>query len=336
MAGGGYGLLRPPAGLLEKAGACGLRSLFVGFETLNPEALRAQRKAQNLHRDYGAAIRALHDLGVMVNGSFVFGMDEDDHSVSIAPWSGQHRERRRDGDVPHPHALSGHGLFQRMEADGRILHRDWDLYDTVTSSSAHGAMSAEALESGYWRAYQDFYRWGAIFRGAWTKETAGGRLPPRGVCRRLEEVRAALGLRDQTPPHLPAAARARERPVRVWPASCGRAASLEDRAKRSSRAGRGEHAGPWRSVTVARRARFWLTLFHRRARAERASRLCRSSGSCPAHARWAGPGTRIGVRGRTWLPGSPLVSHGVRETGQRFPFFFYGTDWLAFAHFAMP
>src|SRR5438309_2355010 len=68
-------------GLLEKAAACGLRSLFVGFETLNPEALRAQRKAQNLHRDYGAAIRRLHDLGVMVNGSFVFGMDEDDQSV---------------------------------------------------------------------------------------------------------------------------------------------------------------------------------------------------------------------------------------------------------------
>ena len=38
---------------------CGLRSLFVGFETLNPAALRAQRKVQNLHRDYGAAIRRL-------------------------------------------------------------------------------------------------------------------------------------------------------------------------------------------------------------------------------------------------------------------------------------
>ena len=41
-------------GLLEKAVAAGLRSLFVGFETLNPANLREQRKFQNLDRDYGA------------------------------------------------------------------------------------------------------------------------------------------------------------------------------------------------------------------------------------------------------------------------------------------
>ncbi len=72
-------VLRP--GLLEQAVAAGLRSLFVGFETLNPKNLKAQRKFQNLRRDYGAAVRRLRDLGVMVNGSFVFGMDEDDPSV---------------------------------------------------------------------------------------------------------------------------------------------------------------------------------------------------------------------------------------------------------------
>src|ERR1051325_12212946 len=67
--------------LLEKAVACGLRSLFVGFETLDAAALRAQHKVQNLHRDYSMAVRRLHGLGVMVNGSFVFGMDEHDASV---------------------------------------------------------------------------------------------------------------------------------------------------------------------------------------------------------------------------------------------------------------
>src|SRR5437868_7883021 len=39
-------VLRP--GLLEKAAECGLRSLFVGFETLDPNNLREQRKYQNL------------------------------------------------------------------------------------------------------------------------------------------------------------------------------------------------------------------------------------------------------------------------------------------------
>ncbi len=67
--------------LVERAVEAGLRSLFVGFETLNPENLAEQHKYQNLRRDYAAAIRRLHDAGVMINGSFVFGMDADDTSV---------------------------------------------------------------------------------------------------------------------------------------------------------------------------------------------------------------------------------------------------------------
>ncbi|HVQ29629.1 MAG TPA: radical SAM protein [Vicinamibacteria bacterium] len=161
--------------LLEKAVASGLRSLFVGFETLNPMALRAQHKMQNLHRDYGEAVRRLHGLGVMVNGSFVFGMDEDDASVferTVAWAIGQGIETATFHILtPYP----GTALFQRMEAEGRILHRDWELYDTRHVVFATRGMSGEELEAGYWRAYRDFYRWGSILRGASTKpEWSGG------------------------------------------------------------------------------------------------------------------------------------------------------------------
>ena len=99
-------VLRP--GLLEQAVAAGLRSLFVGFETLNTTNLKAQRKFQNLRQDYGATVRRLHDLGVMVNGSFVFGMDEDDPSVFERTVEWAIRAGYRDGYVPHPHALPRH------------------------------------------------------------------------------------------------------------------------------------------------------------------------------------------------------------------------------------
>jgi radical SAM superfamily enzyme YgiQ (UPF0313 family) len=162
--------------LLEKAVACGLRSLFVGFETLNPASLRAQRKTQNLHRDYAAAVRRLHGLGVMVNGSFVFGMDEDDASVfeRTVEWAiGQGIETATFHILtPYP----GTATYQRMEAQGRLLHRNWDLYDTRHVVFRTLGMTAEELEKGYWGAYHDFYRWGSIFRGAWNKETLRGRL----------------------------------------------------------------------------------------------------------------------------------------------------------------
>jgi hypothetical protein len=66
--------------------AAGLRSLFVGFETVNTANLAAQRKRQNVGRDYAEVVRRLHDLGVMVNASFVFGMDGDRPDVFDRTW----------------------------------------------------------------------------------------------------------------------------------------------------------------------------------------------------------------------------------------------------------
>jgi radical SAM superfamily enzyme YgiQ (UPF0313 family) len=167
-------VLKP--GLLEKAVAAGLRSLFVGFETLNQAGLRAQGKVQNLHRDYDAAVRRLHGLGVMVNGSFVFGMDEDDASVfdrTVAWAIGQGIETATFHILtPYP----GTALFARMQADGRLLHRDWDLYDTRHVVFETHGMTPEQLEAGYWKAYRDFYRWGSILRGASTKPSWRGGL----------------------------------------------------------------------------------------------------------------------------------------------------------------
>ena len=65
----------------KSAVEAGLRSLFVGFETLDPANLREQRKFQNLRATTTRRSGACTISGVMVNGSFVFGMDDDDESV---------------------------------------------------------------------------------------------------------------------------------------------------------------------------------------------------------------------------------------------------------------
>jgi len=163
-------------GLLEKAVACGLRSLFVGFETTNPANLREQRKFQNLRRDYGAAVRRLHDLGVMVNGSFVFGMDEDDETVfdRTVEWAIQQGIETATFHILTPYP--GTPLHHRLQAQKRILHSRWDLYDTRHCAFQPLKLAPEALEAGYWRAYEDFYRWGSILEGARQKDTLTGQL----------------------------------------------------------------------------------------------------------------------------------------------------------------
>ncbi len=166
-------VLKP--GLLERAVDAGLRSLFVGLETLNPESLREQRKYQNLHRDYHAAVRRLHDLGVMVNGSFVFGMDHDDVSVfdRTVAWAIEQGIETATFHILTPYP--GTALYERMHAAGRITTYDWDRYDTrhVVYRPTH--LTANELEQGYWKAYRDFYRWGSIWRGASSKGALLGR-----------------------------------------------------------------------------------------------------------------------------------------------------------------
>ncbi len=162
--------------LIEKAAASGLRSLFVGFETLDPNNLVEQRKYQNLNRDYSAAIRRLHELGVMVNASFVYGMDGDDESVfaRTVDWAlGQGVETATFHILtPYP----GTALHQRMQAEGRITSANWDNYDTRHVTFQPKRISPERLEAGYWDSYRQFYRWGNILRAARTHDTLGGKL----------------------------------------------------------------------------------------------------------------------------------------------------------------
>ncbi|MFL5806726.1 MAG: B12-binding domain-containing radical SAM protein [Roseiflexaceae bacterium] len=162
--------------LLEKAVDAGLRSLFVGFETLNPSNLREQHKYQNLNRDYNAAIRRLHGLGVMVNGSFVFGMDGDDESVfeRTVEWAIAQGVETATFHILTPYPSTA--LYERIAAQGRLLHQRWDWYDTRRTVFRPAQMTPEALEAGYWRAYRDFYRWGAIVRGAWARDSWTERL----------------------------------------------------------------------------------------------------------------------------------------------------------------
>lgn len=160
-------LLKP--GLLEKAAKAGMRSVFVGFETLDNANLAEHDKYQNLNRDYSAAIRRVHDAGVMINGSFVFGMDNDDESVfdRTVQWAVEHSVETATFHIMTPYPSTA--LHERMTEAGRMLHRQWDLYDTRHVVYKPAKISAEALEKGYWRAYKEFYSWRNLFESAGKK-----------------------------------------------------------------------------------------------------------------------------------------------------------------------
>ncbi len=156
--------------LIEKAADAGLRSLFVGFETFSPENLKQSNKSQNLKMDYERAVKRLHDLGIMINGSFVFGLDQDDEDVfkRTVDWGVENSITTSTYHILTPYP--GTQLFKKMERDGRILTKNWDLYDTRHVVYKTNKLTSDKLEQGYNWAYKEFYRWNNILKSSGNHE----------------------------------------------------------------------------------------------------------------------------------------------------------------------
>jgi radical SAM superfamily enzyme YgiQ (UPF0313 family) len=151
---------------IELAAEAGLRSLFVGFETLSRNGLAGAGKKQNLGRDYQQVIRRLDDLGIMINGSFVFGLDGDDRdvfarTVDFAVASGVTTATFHIL-TPYP----GTQLYAEMRAQDRLTTNDWDLYDTRHVVYRPTGLTAAELKRGYDWSYREFYTWPNIAAAA--------------------------------------------------------------------------------------------------------------------------------------------------------------------------
>ncbi len=157
--------------LIEKAAEAGLRSLFVGFETFSPENLKQSNKKQNLEKDYSKAVNRLHSLGIMINGSFVFGLDEDNKDVfkRTVDWGVKNSLTTSTYHILTPYP--GTKLYKDFEKDGRILTQNWDLYDTrnVVYKTTH--LTADELKKGYYWAYDEFYSWSNIVKSSWNHDS---------------------------------------------------------------------------------------------------------------------------------------------------------------------
>jgi len=152
--------------LIEEAAEAGLRSLFVGFESLSDGNLQQSNKQQNLGQDYQEAINRLHTLGIMINGSFVFGLDSDDAHVfeRTVEWAVANGITTSTFHIATPYP--GTPFYQTMEQSGRIITRDWNLYDTRHVTFRPAGMSEDTLKEGYNASYSRFYQWNNIAKSS--------------------------------------------------------------------------------------------------------------------------------------------------------------------------
>ncbi|MBK8100167.1 MAG: B12-binding domain-containing radical SAM protein [Planctomycetes bacterium] len=142
----------------------GCTGVFIGFESLHGPNLTAARKKTPAPDDYARRVGILHRHGIQVNGSFVFGFDGDDPDVfeRTVRWIERVRLECATFHILTPYP--GTPMFRELERQGRILHRDWDRYDTAHVVFAPARMSAERLQQGYEWCYDTLFSLGSIWR----------------------------------------------------------------------------------------------------------------------------------------------------------------------------
>lgn len=142
----------------------GCTGVFVGFESLSNQNLTDARKRTPRTEDYARRVKLLHDHGIQVNGSFVLGFDHDGPDVfeRTVEWIETNRLECATFHILTPYPATP--LFKQMERDDRLLHRDWEKYDTAHVVFNPKLMTVEQLAAGYEWCYRRLFSSASIWR----------------------------------------------------------------------------------------------------------------------------------------------------------------------------
>jgi len=157
-------LLGDDSELLDLAEQSGCKGLLMGLESISPQNLRQSHKGFNSPENFARLVNRLHEHGIALQGCFVFGLDHDEPDVFLktAEFAIQaHIDLPRFAIVtPFPNT----GLYKRLEAEGRILTKNWELYDGQHVVFRPAKLSVEELQQGTEAAWKHAYRFSSIAR----------------------------------------------------------------------------------------------------------------------------------------------------------------------------
>ena len=150
--------------LLDLCARSGCIGLLVGFESISQSALTEIHKGFNSPALYAEWIRRFHDHGIAINGTFIFGLDHDtsdvfEETAQFVIDTGI--------DLPRFAILTpfpGTALYERLDKEGRILTKDWELYDGQHVVFQPAQLSVSALERGNADVWRQVYSYGCIAR----------------------------------------------------------------------------------------------------------------------------------------------------------------------------
>jgi len=147
--------------LFEKSGCKGL---LIGFESISQSSQQFIHKGVNKVLQYDELMKKLHAAGILVQGCFAFGGDDEDKSVFEKTTEMVIKCKidlpRYSILTPFPKTL----LYGQLEEQGRILERNWAMYDVEHCVFKPLKMTKEELEQGIEWAWRETYSYKNIFK----------------------------------------------------------------------------------------------------------------------------------------------------------------------------
>jgi len=154
--------------LLGAAARSGCKQLFLGLESVSQASMQEARKGFNRVADYARVVERIHAHGIAVQAGVVFGFDHDTPAIFKETLDFLEEAGVQNATfnilTPYP----GTPLFRRLDAQGRILSRDWRKYNGRTDVVFQpNQMSVEELLEGFQYANQRFYSPPSLAKRLW-------------------------------------------------------------------------------------------------------------------------------------------------------------------------
>jgi radical SAM superfamily enzyme YgiQ (UPF0313 family) len=153
--------------LLKLCQESGCTGLFIGLETLSPQAIAGIGKKVNRPNEYLEVIQRLHDHGIGVDTSFVLGLDEDDSGVFDRTLEFVLKAKVEIAYFSILTPYPGTRLHHRLREEGRLLTEDWSLYDGARVVYRPRQLTPDQLLEGHFRMLREFYSASSIVGRLW-------------------------------------------------------------------------------------------------------------------------------------------------------------------------
>ncbi len=150
--------------LLDEMKDSGCQSLFIGFESINSKSIDSVHKVQNSVNRYEKLVGEIHKRGIMINASFVFGLDEDDGSVfkNTLEWIVKNKIETVTSHILTPYP--GTKLYSSLLEENRIVDYNLSNYNTAHVVYKPKNITAEELYNGYLWIYKEVYTFKNIIK----------------------------------------------------------------------------------------------------------------------------------------------------------------------------